>query len=188
MRRSHLLAAAGLSLFTFAAWAVTETWPLDDAANYDFDPSLVAVESGSATLIPDVRGTGADGDLDVVSATFDLSVDMTGNRTVADGAAWWVSTTLASGDTAFDLDGYVDGLAAGDEILLREWVDDMRHGGSSAHPHRHLRESQISSVTAAGGRRGRRSLRAGLKRVLERADEPEPTDEITPIDIEITEP
>ncbi len=108
-------------------------------------------------------------------------------------------------------------LRAGDEILLREWVDDMRHGGSSAHPHRHLRESQISSVpsaaetydadlppgaistwdarrTAAAGSsaRGRRSIRAGLRRHLERAadlpEDPDPTDEITPIDIEITEP
>ncbi|MDP7110526.1 MAG: hypothetical protein QGH45_01115, partial [Myxococcota bacterium] len=118
MRRSLLLLAAGLSLFAFAAWAITETWPLDDPTNYDYDPSLVAVESGTATMIPDLRGTGADGDLEVISATFDLSTDVTGLRTVADGASWPVSATLLAGDSSFDLDGYVDGLAAGDELLL----------------------------------------------------------------------
>ncbi len=37
-------------------------------------------------------------------------------------------------------------LRSGDEILLREWVEDMAHGGSSAHPHRHLRDADLSSV------------------------------------------
>lgn len=92
-------------------------------------------------------------------------------------------------------------LRAGDEILLREWVADMRDGGSSAHPHRHLRESDLSSVPseartmedgelpigaistwdvhraaqAAGsgsGARGRSSLRQGLRRHFDRAAEP----------------
>ncbi len=90
-------------------------------------------------------------------------------------------------------------------MLLREWVDDMQHGGSSVHPHRHLREADISSVvsevrgtgTNPGGR-GRGSLRDGMRRHLERAAEPELeldlsdepllTDELDAIDIEITEP
>ncbi len=90
-------------------------------------------------------------------------------------------------------------LRAGDEVLLREWVDDMHHGGSSVHPHRHLREADLSSVisevrtadttglpsgavstwdarrTAKAGpsARGRSSLRDGLRRHLERVTEPE---------------
>jgi hypothetical protein len=92
-------------------------------------------------------------------------------------------------------------LRAGDEVLLREWVDDMHQGGSSAHPHRHLRESDVSSVpsearTASFGSpaRGRGSLRAGLRRHLERAvdaspaDAAEPPVELGEVEIEITEP
>jgi hypothetical protein len=105
-------------------------------------------------------------------------------------------------------------LRAGDEVLLREWVADMRQGGSSAHPHRHLRESDLSSVPseartmedsdlpigaistwdvrraarAGPTGRGRSSLRQGLRRHLERATDPpaeEPTEAPDEIDIEI---
>jgi len=94
-------------------------------------------------------------------------------------------------------------LRAGDEVLLREWVEDLRHGGSSVHPHRQVRESDISSVVseartaetrdlpsgavstwdarraaASGpGARGRSSVRDGLRRHLERATELELSDD-----------
>jgi hypothetical protein len=111
-------------------------------------------------------------------------------------------------------------LRAGDEILLREWVANMRDGGSSVHPHLHLKESDISTTPsdartvdddephigaistwdarrAAGAGpagRGRSSLRQGLRRHLERMDEPlvelvdEPQAEEDEVVIEITEP
>jgi hypothetical protein len=95
-------------------------------------------------------------------------------------------------------------LRAGDEILLREWVEDMRDGGSSIHPHRLVRDSDINSVvsdartaklddlpsgavstwdarrTAASGppRRGRGSVRASLLRHIERDDEPQVEPEV----------
>ncbi len=37
-------------------------------------------------------------------------------------------------------------LRAGDETMLREWVEDMAHGGTSAYPHRHVLDTQTSSV------------------------------------------
>jgi hypothetical protein len=118
-------------------------------------------------------------------------------------------------------------LRAGDEVLLREWVEDLRAGGSSIHPHRLVRESDINSAiseartanleglpsgavstwdarrAAASGpsRRGRGSLRDGLRRHIERAEDPEvalqngeieiePTQhpDAVDIEIEITEP
>jgi len=90
-------------------------------------------------------------------------------------------------------------LRAGDEVLLREWVDDMQHGGSSVHPHRHLQDKHLSSVVSEAriadqdglppgavstwdarraassgpGGRGRRSVRDGLRRHLRQQQGPD---------------
>ena len=69
-------------------------------------------------------GTGADGPLSV-SGTFDLSVDSTGSRTVADGIAYVVAA-IAGADVT--VAGPPDGLAPGDEILLINL-----HGSDAAH-------------------------------------------------------
>jgi len=97
-------------------------------------------------------------------------------------------------------------LRAGDEVLLREWVDDMHHGGSSVHPHRHLREKDLSSmiseariadqaglppgavstwdarrVASSGpGGRGRRSVRDGMHRHFQQQKGPDPELSDTP--------
>ncbi|MCP4869250.1 MAG: hypothetical protein GY898_11090 [Proteobacteria bacterium] len=108
-----LLLAAAL------AHAATTSWPLDDAADYDFDPAELEVASGAATMVPALGGTGTDGDLTVAGGSFDLSVDTTASRTVADGATWAVTDVVAAGSTAFTLQGFAGGLAAGDELLLQ---------------------------------------------------------------------
>ncbi len=115
MSRSPLLL---LVLVAPLALADSETWSLDDPADYSYDPSLMTVQDGAATLLSSLRGTGVDGDLVLNSSSFDLSADSSGSRTVADGAAWTVLSDLAAGDSAVELDGYSDGLAAGDELLI----------------------------------------------------------------------
>ncbi|MCB9796864.1 MAG: hypothetical protein H6741_29535 [Alphaproteobacteria bacterium] len=111
-------ALALLSLTIGTAWAVTETWPIDDEADYDFDPSEVTVADGAATLIATVSGTGADGDLALSGQTWNLSTDASGTRSYADGIAWTVSGSYAAAETSITLDGYAGGLAADDELLL----------------------------------------------------------------------
>jgi hypothetical protein len=84
-------------------------------------------------------------------------------------------------------------LRAGDETLLREWVEDMKQGGSSARPHLHVPDSQVSvpstartvdvdalprgavstwdakrTAAAGPGERGRSSVRQRLREHLDR--------------------
>ncbi|MCB9798063.1 MAG: hypothetical protein H6741_35750, partial [Alphaproteobacteria bacterium] len=111
-------ALALLSLTIGTAWAVTETWPIDDEADYDFDPSEVTVADGAATLRDSLAGGGADGDLALNALTWNLSTDASGSRTYADGISWTVSGSYAASGTSITLDGYAGGLDAGDELLL----------------------------------------------------------------------
>ncbi len=115
MKRSPVLF---LALLAPLALADSETWPLDDSLEVSYDPALVHVSGGAATLISSHRGTGADGDLVVTGSSFDLSTDASGGRGEPDGAAWSVLDNLSAGDTSFDLSGYSAGLAPGDELLL----------------------------------------------------------------------
>ncbi len=52
-------------------------------------------------------------------------------------------------------------LRAGDEILLREWVEDMAHGGTSAHPHRHVHDTHTSAPPPSVPTRPHRGLAPG---------------------------
>lgn len=115
MKRSPVLFLAPLAPL---AMADSETWPLDDPTELSYDPALVEVSDGAATLISSLTGTGADGDLVVSGTDFDLSTDASGSRTVADGASWSLLDSLSVGDTSFDLSGYTAGLEPGDELLL----------------------------------------------------------------------
>ena len=69
-------------------------------------------------------GTGAAGAL-TVTGVFDLSVDASGSRTVADGVAW-VVTAISGADVTVAVP--VEGLAAGDEVLVANL-----HGSDAAH-------------------------------------------------------
>ncbi|MCB9796862.1 MAG: hypothetical protein H6741_29525 [Alphaproteobacteria bacterium] len=111
-------ALALLSLTIGSAWAATEVWPIDDASDYDYDPTEVTVSGGAATLISSVAGSGADGDLSLSGASFNLSTDASGSRSFADGVSWVISGSYAASDTSLSLDGYAGGLEAGDELLL----------------------------------------------------------------------
>jgi hypothetical protein len=115
MTRSPVLL---LALLAPLALADSETQPLDDPSELSYDPALVVVRDGAATLISSLTGTGADGDLVLSSTAFDLSTDTSGSRSEADGAAWAMVDSLGAGDTSFDLSGYSAGLAPGDELLL----------------------------------------------------------------------
>jgi hypothetical protein len=110
----------------------------------------------------------------------------------------------------------IEHLRAGDEVLLREWVEGLGQGGSSAAPHLLLRESHVSSIRSARtveafelddgavstwdanrvaekrlGDRGRRSVRAMLRERVARQD-PDPSsadpNAFETVEIEITEP
>jgi hypothetical protein len=117
MKRTPFLVLL-LTLATPSAIADSQSWPLDDAVELDFDPSLVMVADGAASLIPSLTGTGTDGDLILSSESFDLSSDASGSRGFADGAAWTISDILGAGSTSLELDAYSGGLAPGDELLL----------------------------------------------------------------------
>ena len=56
MKRTWLLAL----LMGGTALAASETFPLDDPADLDFDPLEVTVADGAATLLSSVAGTGND--------------------------------------------------------------------------------------------------------------------------------
>src|SRR5688572_22605609 len=119
MRHASPARVLVLLLGTLAlAHAATETWPLDPAEDYSYDPAAVTVQDGVARLYGDVTGTGADGDLSVSGTTFDLSSDVSGSRTVADGVAWTLLSAASAGDDVLTLSDVGDGLAAGDELLL----------------------------------------------------------------------
>lgn len=82
MRRSPFL------LLCVATAAAATTWPLNSSSEVDYDPTTVVVSGGSARLLHQIGGTGADGNLSVTSSTFNLSTGLSGSRTVADGASW----------------------------------------------------------------------------------------------------
>ncbi|MCK6525533.1 hypothetical protein L6R49_29340, partial [Myxococcota bacterium] len=120
MRQPRAHRAALLLPLTLGAlaWAGTETWPLNTASDYSYDPSEIAVDGGAASLLSSVAGTGADGDLSVTGTTFTLQTSTSGGRSVADGAVWPVTTSVSAGATSLTLSGYTSGLAVGDELLL----------------------------------------------------------------------
>ena len=118
MRRTAVLSVLAFLTVAGLALADTATWPLDVPGDYDYDPAEVLVADSQARLLSGVAGTGADGDLSLSSQTFDLNSDASGARTVADGKAWTITTSIAAGDTDLQLQGYAGGLAAGDELLL----------------------------------------------------------------------
>ena len=113
--RAALLLPLTLGAF---AWAGSESWPLNTRADYSYDPSDIAVDGGAASLLSSVTGTGADGDLTVTAATFTLQTSTSGSRSVGDGAAWPITTSVSAGATSLTLSGYTSGLAVGDELLL----------------------------------------------------------------------
>ena len=76
-----------LLVVLFVAHAATTAWPLDDPAEYLYDASQVSIHDGAATMVGSLGGSGVDGDLVLAGATFDLSSDTTGTRTVPDGVA-----------------------------------------------------------------------------------------------------
>jgi len=100
------------------ALAGSQVWTLGTPTDYAYDPAEISVSGGTASLIDGSFGGGADGNLVVAGATIDLSTHTSGARTVPDGASWTISSALAAGATSVPLDGYVGGLAAGDELLL----------------------------------------------------------------------
>ena len=115
MKRSLSLIPLSLGAVALAA---TGSWPLDTASDYDYDPTEVVIRDGAATLLGDRDGTGADGDLTVSSTSFNLNTDMSGSRTVADGAAWPVTAAYSAGSTSLSLSGYTGGLDEGDAVIL----------------------------------------------------------------------
>jgi len=107
-----------LLLLALPAVAATVSWTLDDPGDYTFDPAVAVIADSEARLLPDLGGTGTDGDLSLSGQTWDLSVDASGGRSAADGVAWPVTDALSAGATGFTLQGYAGGLATGDELLL----------------------------------------------------------------------
>ena len=107
-----------LALLAPLALADSETWPLNSSSEVSYDPALVVVSDGAATLVSSSSGTGTDGDLLLTSSSFDLSTDASGGRLEADGASWAMLDTLSAGDSSFELSDYTAGLSAGDELLL----------------------------------------------------------------------
>ena len=68
--------------------------------------------------------SGADGDLRLTSTSFDLSADLSGSRSVPDGMAWPMTSSLLTGASSFDLAEDAGGLEPGDELLLIDLQGD----------------------------------------------------------------
>ncbi len=135
-----------LALLAPLALADSETWPLDASSEVSYDPALVQVIDGAATLISSHEGTGADGDLVLSGTVFDLSTDASGARSEPDGAAWSVLDSLGSGETSFDLSGYSAGLAPGDELLIID-LQGSPGAATGVGSWELVRVSEISGVT-----------------------------------------
>ena len=117
-RLPRSLGVLALCLGGTLAIAASETWPLSDPGDYEYEADEISVDGGVAHLVGSLAGTGADGDLTVTAKTWNLSTDASTGRTVADGKAWPVSASLTSGGSSVPLDGYTSGLAVGDELLI----------------------------------------------------------------------